>query len=142
MQPDNTIEMIGLALDAALMRQTAIAANIANTNTKGYQAIGVDFETQLQNVSESGLNDVKPIYEYTEEPVSIDDQMALSVKNATQYRALIKGLNHKLAIMKLALQGNNASGVMTRFMPSPAWAWRLRKCGWMWWPTTSPINTP
>jgi flagellar basal-body rod protein FlgB len=109
MQPDNTIEMIGLALDAALMRQTAIAANIANTNTKGYQAIGVDFETQLQNVSESGLNDVKPVYEYTEEPVSIDDQMALSVKNATQYRALIKGLNHKLAIMKLALQGNNAS---------------------------------
>ena len=45
MQPDNTIEMIGLALDAALMRQTAIAANIANTSTKGYQAIGVDFET-------------------------------------------------------------------------------------------------
>ncbi len=109
MQPDKTIEMIGLALDAALMRQTAIAANIANTYTKGYQAIGVDFETQLKNVGEAGLDGVKPVYEYTHEPASIDDQMALSVKNATQYRALIKGLNHKLAIMKLAVQGNNAS---------------------------------
>jgi len=101
---DTTIDLISLALDAALMRQTAIAQNIANVNTKGYQAMAVDFENQL---NEGNLDNVKPIYEYTDLPTSIDEQIASSVKNATQYRALIKGLNHKFAIMKLAVQGNN-----------------------------------
>ncbi len=109
MRQDGTIDIISLALDAALMRQTAIATNIANANTKGYQTIGVDFELQLQNANETELDGIKPAYEYSNKPASIDDQIALSVKNATQYRALIKGLNHKLTIMKLAVQGNNAS---------------------------------
>ena len=109
MRQDGTIDIINLALDAALMRQTAIASNIANVNTRGYQAIGVDFESQLQKSNETNLDSIKPAYEYSHESASIDDQIALSVKNATQYRALIKGLNHKLAIMKLAVQGNNAS---------------------------------
>lgn len=101
---DTTINLISLALDASLMRQTAIATNIANTNTKGYQAMTVNFEQQL---NEGTLDNVKPVYEYTDVPTSVDEQMASSVKNATQYRALIKGLNHKFAIMKLAVQGNN-----------------------------------
>ncbi len=104
---DITIDLVSLALDAALMRQTAIAKNIANVNTRDYQTMGVDFEQQLNASSDSTLESIKPIYELTEAPVSIDEQIAASVKNATQYRALIKGLNHKLAIMKLAVQGNN-----------------------------------
>lgn len=107
MSTDVTIDLIGLALDCSLMRQTAIAANIANVNTKDHQTVSVDFEQQLNN-GES-LDTVKPVYDYSDTQASIDDQIALSVKNATQYRALIKGLNHKLAIMKLAVQGNNQS---------------------------------
>ena len=105
---DNTIELVNLALDTALMRQTAIAKNIANINTKNYQTIGVDFEKQLNETSESLFDTIKPVYEYTDAPNAIDEQIASSIKNATQYRALIKGLNHKFAIMKLAVQGNNA----------------------------------
>lgn len=104
MTQDTTIDLISLALDAALMRQTAIASNVANVNTKDYQTMGVDFEQQL---NESNLDTIKPVYEFTDKQNSIDEQIAASVKNATQYRALIKGLNHKLAIMKLAVQGNN-----------------------------------
>ena len=107
MTQDSTIQLVSLALDAALMRQTAIAANIANVNTKDYQSMEVDFEKQL--TSSEDLDAVKPAYEYTDLPTSIDEQIASSVKNATQYRALIKGLNHKLSIMKLAVQGNNQS---------------------------------
>ncbi len=102
---DTTIDLVSLALDASLMRQTAIATNIANINSKDYQTIQVEFENQLFN--EESLDNVKPVYTHTDTPVSIDEQIASSVRNATQYRALIKGLNHKLAIMKLALQGNN-----------------------------------
>ena len=84
---DSTIDLISLALDAALMRQTAIAANIANVNTKDYQAMAVDFEKQLADSSEVTLDNIKPVYEYTDEHTSIDEQIASSVKNATQYRA-------------------------------------------------------
>lgn len=106
MLQDNTIDRVALALDAALMRQTAIAANIAHANTKGYQAMGVDFETQLQNASQ--VESVQPQYVCEDKPVSVDAELALSLKNTTQYHALIKGLNHKFAIMALAVRGNNA----------------------------------
>lgn len=116
MSHENTIELISLALDASLMRQTAIANNVANANTADYQTQTVNFEQQLMNASpnleadnEGALKDIKPFYELAPTQSSIDEQMALSVQNATQFRALVKGLNLKFSIMKLALQGNNQS---------------------------------
>lgn len=110
MTTDNTIQLISLALDASLMRQTAIANNVANANTQDYKTVGVNFEEQLNEPSLLGnLSGVKPFYEPTDNQSPIDEQLALGIKNATQYRALIKGLNQKFAIMKLALQGNNGS---------------------------------
>ncbi len=108
MNSDNTITLVSMALDAALMRQTAIASNIAHANIKNHQTLRVDFEKQLTD-SFIDTKDIKPTFQLDDTPSSIDEQMALSVKNAMQYRALIKGLNHKLAIMKLAVEGNNAS---------------------------------
>ena len=112
MSSDSTIELVSLALDAALMRQTAIANNIANTNTTDYQTIEVNFEQQLLNEThltnnQEQLSSIKPFYQMSEQHSSIDEQMSLNVQNMTHYRALIKGLNQKLAIMKLALQGTN-----------------------------------
>lgn len=116
MNHDNTIELISLALDAAIMRQTAIATNVANANTQDYRTMDVNFEQQLSNLSqipdgtkEMEFSGIKPVYEQRDTNSSLDEQIALGVQNATQYRALIKGLNHKLAIMKLAVQGNNQS---------------------------------
>ncbi|MDI9817559.1 MULTISPECIES: flagellar basal body protein [unclassified Legionella] len=116
MSYDTTIELISLALDASLMRQTAVANNIANANTPDYQPIEVNFEQQLTIANPLATNrqatevsgNIKPFYQQRE-ATSIDEQVALSVQNATHYRALIKGLNQKFAIMKLALQGNNQS---------------------------------
>ena len=61
MSQDSTIELISLALDAALMRQTAIATNVANANTHGYQSIDVNFEQQLKDGTT--ISEVKPVYE-------------------------------------------------------------------------------
>lgn len=105
MNSDTTVQLVSLALDAALMRQTAIANNIANTNTQGFKTIKVNFEQQL---NENELTSSKPFYQESETHSPIDEQMALNVQNITHYRALIKGLNQKFAIMKLALQGNNS----------------------------------
>jgi flagellar basal-body rod protein FlgB len=112
MSHDYTTQLISKALDASLMRETAIAANISNVNNRDHQTISVNFEQQLDELSRENTTDldsITPVYEYSDAQVSIDEQMALSLKNSTQYRALIKGLNHKLAIMKLAVSGNNAS---------------------------------
>ena len=113
---DNTIELISLALDAAVMRQTAIATNVANANTQNYRTIDVNFEQQLNGLSQATngeqemiLTNLKPTFEQRDTNSSLDEQIALGVQNATQYRALIKGINHKLAIMKLAVQGNSQS---------------------------------
>ncbi|CAM2805207.1 hypothetical protein [Legionella worsleiensis] len=111
MNSDSTIELVRLALDASLMRQTAIANNIANINSANYQTVEVNFEQQLKEIHLSTgteeLSAVKPHYQLSEHQSSIDEQMAFNVQNMTHYRALIKGLNQKLAIMKLALQGTN-----------------------------------
>lgn len=104
MNSDTTVELVSLALDAALMRQTAIANNIANTNTQGFKTVEVNFEEHL---NENDLASSKPFYQENDRQSPIDEQMALNVQNITHYRALIKGLNQKFAIMKLALQGNN-----------------------------------
>jgi flagellar basal-body rod protein FlgB len=104
-----TIEFISKALDAAIMRHTAIANNIAQANTEGYRTIRVHFEEQLQQLGENDINAINPYYEQTETPVSIDTQIAQGIQNNTQFRALIKGINHKFALMALALQGNTSS---------------------------------
>ncbi|KTC68301.1 flagellar basal body rod protein FlgB [Legionella birminghamensis] len=106
---DSTITLIKLGLDAAVMRQTSIAANIANINTPGYQATEVLFEQQLADLdfNLNRLSDLKPQIHESDSRPALDEQIALGINNATQFRALIKGLNHKLAIMKMALHGSN-----------------------------------
>ena len=92
MNSDSTVELVSLALDAALMRQTAIANNIANANTVNYQTLEVNFEQQVQdlplNISHEGLNVVHPHYQVSDHQSTIDEQMALNVQNMTHYRAL------------------------------------------------------
>ncbi len=106
---DKTMELASLALDASLLRQTAIATNIANANVSGYQTIEVNFEQQLSLLNEQSLSEVHPFLQPSATYSSVDEQLTLSVKNSTHYRALIKGINQKLALMKLALHGNNQS---------------------------------
>ena len=105
MTQDKTIELISLALDAALLRQKTIATNIANINTSDYQVMEVNFEQQLR---ENAFQEIRPFLQRSQDHNSLDDQLALSVKNLSHYRALVKGLNQKLALIKLALEGNNS----------------------------------
>lgn len=107
MHHEATIELVSLALDATVMRQTAIAQNVANANTDHYHAIDVSFEDQLNTLT-SADQLIQPTYVQTDSPVKLDEQMAMSLQNATHYRALVKGLNHELAIMSLAVHGNQS----------------------------------
>ena len=53
---NTSLPLLGKALDVYSLRQKAIASNIANINTVGYQANRVDFEEQLQQQMDKGLS--------------------------------------------------------------------------------------
>lgn len=112
---------LGLAMDAASLRQQAIAFNIANADTVGFKPLQVDFEAQLEDarmalqdqghLDAASLAGVEPRLEVSARPatlglapkVMIDLEVAHMAQNAVQYEALAKGLSKHFAILSAAV---------------------------------------
>jgi flagellar basal-body rod protein FlgB len=115
-----TTAALGLALDAASLRQQAIAANVANANSIGYVPLTVSFEAQLDDARRAlatqgrldgaSLAGVQPRLE----PVAVDAagvppkvlvdvEMASLARNSVQYQALVKGLQRHYALLSAAI---------------------------------------
>ena len=106
MSGDFTLDFIASTLDALSFRQQIIAENIAHSSNAGYSAKKVNFEAQLQSIdSADDLKQFKAEAIDTHETVKIDHELGLSIQNTTQYRALIRGLNQKFAMMRLSVRG-------------------------------------
>ena len=116
-----TTAALSLALDAATLRQQAIAANIANANTAGYKPVRVNFEAQLDDarlalqsegrLDAASLAGVSPRLEIDRSygaqglspKVMIDVEVARLAQNAVQYQALVKGLSRHFSILSMAV---------------------------------------
>ena len=112
-----TLLLAKLALDAASMRHTTIANNIANAGSEGYQPARVNFEEQLgalstsstARVSESTLAGVRPfvepapVSEKTGSAVMIDMEMVKLAQNTLLYQAILGGLGRKMAILSAVI---------------------------------------
>jgi flagellar basal-body rod protein FlgB len=112
-----TVDLVRLALDAASMRQQAIANNIANANTAGYVPARVSFESQLDAVrrtlqqndrlSADMLYGIRPVIEREQaagtQGVAIDMEAVKMTENATHYQALLKALSKHFSIMGTAI---------------------------------------
>lgn len=114
-----TTAAVSLALDAASLRQQAIAANIANHATEGYVPVKLDFESQMQearrtldskgSLDAASLAGVKlqlqPMLGTDGQPakVHLDEQMADMAQNAVQFQALAKGLARHFSILSAAV---------------------------------------
>jgi flagellar basal-body rod protein FlgB len=113
-----TNRALSLALDAASLRQQAIATNIANVHTEGYSPLRVDFESQLEaarhalqsrgSVDDMSLAQVRPLLlmQADGEPsvaVGLDTQMAALAENSLQYQALLKGISKQFSILSSAV---------------------------------------
>jgi flagellar basal-body rod protein FlgB len=84
MSTDNTIDIVRLALDSCAMRQSALTANMANINTDGYQTVSVNFEEQLEQISEvneQSLSTIKPFYQTEDITLPADVLMTQAIKN-------------------------------------------------------------
>ena len=115
-----TVHAVGLALDAAMLRHQAIAANIANAETPGYQPVRVSFEEQLGAAREalrdplaadaSSLSGIEPavVRDNTPSPtggtasVAIDEDVAKLSANTVHYQALLRALGKQFAILGMA----------------------------------------
>ena len=104
------------ALDAASMRQTVGANNIANANTPGYTPLRVTFEDALrQAMQSSNVGDVSmslPQPQVVADPagpllggasVRVDEEAALLTTNAIQYQALLRGLSGQMDVLQTAV---------------------------------------
>lgn len=116
-----TTTLLGLALDAASLRQQAIAANIANADVAGYAPMAVDFERQLDSARRdaggmalfdaAALSQVVPtlVADASPQPlglspkVMLDLEVAHLAQNGVQYQALVTGLSKHYAVLALAV---------------------------------------
>ena len=116
-----TTTLLGLALDAASLRQQAIAANIANADVPGYAPMAVDFERQLDSarrdiggtsrIDAAALSQVVPALVAEASPpslglspkVMLDLEVAHLAQNGVQYQALVTGLSKHYAVLALAV---------------------------------------
>jgi flagellar basal-body rod protein FlgB len=110
-----TASVLSLALDAAVLRQQAIASNIANANTAGYVRQTVSFDRQLEALG-AGRSDqarlarfaharlrIEPVSPNVSGPVRLDVEVAQMAQNSVHYQTLLKGIERQYAILSTAI---------------------------------------
>jgi flagellar basal-body rod protein FlgB len=93
--------LISAALDAATMRQQAIAQNIANANTPGYRKMSVSFEQRLG----AEMTVARPVFMHEAQatPVALDLEIAQMSETVLHHQTLLKALNKHYALLSAAI---------------------------------------
>lgn len=108
---DSVVSFVQLALDAASLRQQAIANNIANAGSAGYVPLRVNFEEQLA-FARGDLTDsavpagARPFIEMDPSggtAVMLDMEMVKLAQNAVHYQSLLKALDKRMSILSVAV---------------------------------------
>jgi flagellar basal-body rod protein FlgB len=108
---DSVVSFVALALDAAALRQQAIANNIANVGSVGYVPLRVNFEEQLAFARGDPTGaavpaGARPFIEADTAgatAVMLDVEMVKLAQNAVHYQSLLKALDKHLSIMSAAV---------------------------------------
>jgi flagellar basal-body rod protein FlgB len=129
----SSIPVLAKSLDASMLRQRAIANNIANATTPGYQRIEVTFEDELRKALDNtkirgmrtddkhlelGKRDVSSLQPKVEKPndptlasgvnnVDIDMEMAKLAENQILYNFAAKFLRGKFSKLNAAIQAKS-----------------------------------
>ena len=95
-------------------RQTAIADNIANIETPGYQARKVKFEEELSNAVKNGRSPlgVTPSVQDSLEPtrlngsnVNLDEETLSHIDTTMRYQLTLRALDGKYSLIRDAIKG-------------------------------------
>jgi len=117
--PMSLFDVTQISLESAIRgsaaRQTALASNVANANTPGYQRQDVDFHGALkaalgsgdthavENASFSASTDGSAPMQADGNSVDIDVENATLAKNGLEYEALVSITSARIAIIKAAM---------------------------------------
>ncbi|WP_110588050.1 flagellar basal body rod protein FlgB [Microbacterium suaedae] len=98
------------ALDGLSQRQQAIANNVANVNTPGYQAQRVQFEEELRQAVENGSGDVDATTRSSLEPtrsngnnVNLDTETLSNIDTVLRYQFATQAIGGQLGSVKTAI---------------------------------------
>ena len=118
-QSDN-YQLARKLLDASVVRQQAIASNIANADTPGYRRLDIapDFATQLRSRLEAGrLGDANSLQaSIVEDPnarsirpdgnsVEMETELLAMNRNSVEYDYLTEVVSRNIKQMKIAING-------------------------------------
>ena len=110
---DATTQALGRALDGLDARQRAIASNIANLETPGYQAEVVRFEDALRSAIRSGeplsasIDSTRSLAptRLNGNNVNLDMELMESSETVLLQRLVTQSLTSKYSMMRTAIQG-------------------------------------
>ena len=117
-----TSQLVSVALDAAMARHAAIAANIANADTPNYRPLMARFDQLVQELQgrvtdrtqdgavmrdaqsmQDSLQGAPLIADPTAPQVELDMQMAELAKNTLQYQALLTAQGKLMSLTETAI---------------------------------------
>ena len=107
-------------MDMTVLRQEAIAANLANAQTPGYKRIDVDgdFESAFKDALQAGRSDqiqrmdaklavdkAAPVNDATGNTVDIEKEMVHLSENQIQHQLETRMIGGRLARLRMAIKG-------------------------------------
>jgi flagellar basal-body rod protein FlgB len=111
---DLAIEAIQGALHGLAARQRTIADNISNSETPGFLAGQVSFESSLADAISNGgdPSTVQPTTSRSTAPtnlqgnnVSLDDETVSAMKTDMSYQLMIEAMTSKFNLLRLSISG-------------------------------------
>jgi flagellar basal-body rod protein FlgB len=112
---DTTQLALERSIEGAGKRHQALAANLANANTPGYQRVDVDFHGALQSAIEGGSEELHRV-SFTAAPdasagvtradgstVDVDSESAKLAANALEHSAAVQVAHARIGILKSAI---------------------------------------
>jgi flagellar basal-body rod protein FlgB len=110
---DPVLALLSRALDAAALRQSVHATNVANVDTEGYRRLEVIYgaEQQRLNAGTPAVDanealawaQAEPeVVESADAHVKLDQEMAQMAENAVRYQALLGAIERTLGLLRTA----------------------------------------
>ena len=114
---DTTQLALQRAIEGAAMRQSALASNLANANTPGYQRVDVDFHSALASALQSGADpkaaveragfstqaDAAAVTRADGNSVDADAESAKLAANALEQQAAVQVAAARISILQSAM---------------------------------------
>lgn len=104
------LKLLANAMGAYTMRAKALASNLANIDTPGYQRITVKFEEALQLARHTiegpdGLSDVKASVDVEETPPILEDELMEMADTQMRTQLVSRSLQEHFATLRTGITG-------------------------------------